>query len=226
MKPGYNQGSRILAAWSRVDFSQADLSQPSMSGAVSRCCGFSMIELLVVVVVLVVLTTLMWAPRTGRRENARLVACKSQLERVFIAMQIYANECGSRFPRSPGAKTAGEALQVLVPRYTSDTASLICPGSKFSLKPDQPLNSQKISYSYYSGLQASDTGQPLITDEQLASSVPAPARFQFSGDGKPPGTNHGKQGGNVLFCDGHVEMRTPGAPLPKGMPEQVTLLNP
>jgi prepilin-type processing-associated H-X9-DG protein len=48
----------------------------------------------------------------------------------------------------------------------------------------------------------------------------------FSTSGKPPGNNHEKNGGNVLFCDGHVEFTPPRAAFALPLGEGVVLLNP
>ncbi|HWQ92744.1 MAG TPA: hypothetical protein VN673_13800, partial [Clostridia bacterium] len=161
-----------------------------------------MIELLVVVLVMMLLMTLMWSPRTGKREQARRAACARQLEKLFISLQIYANEHAGAYPATPEAKTAGEALQLLVPRYTSDIASFICPAKPETLREGEPLSRQKISYAYFMGCFATNSQQVLLSDAQVDTQSKAAGQLAFSADGKPPGANHGQRGGNLLFCDG------------------------
>ena len=48
----------------------------------------------------------------------------------------------------------------------------------------------------------------------------------FSTTGKPPGNNHEKSGGNVLFCDGHAEFTAPRAAFALPLGEGAVLLNP
>src|SRR5436190_817585 len=48
----------------------------------------------------------------------------------------------------------------------------------------------------------------------------------FSLDGKKPGNNHHKYGGNFLFVDGRLEMSNAKAPFPLPLTNGVVLLNP
>jgi prepilin-type processing-associated H-X9-DG protein len=227
MKPGRNNRIRRDSFPDGMCVQPFSLALTQRAKTQPRCrLGFSMLELLLVIAILVLLTTLMWAPRTGRRDQARLALCKNQLERVFIAMQIYATDSGSRFPVVADARTAGKALEVLVPRYTSDIGLFLCPGTRDRLKPDSALGEQKISYSYYMGGRLNDPGQPVLTDAQAPATNAGTSRLRFSTDGKPPGNNHGKLGGMVLFCDGHAESRKPGSSVTAVIGPSLTLLNP
>jgi prepilin-type processing-associated H-X9-DG protein len=65
-----------------------------------------------------------------------------------------------------------------------------------------------------------------MSDRQI-DTLPKPAGAPvFSTDGKPPGNNHHKYGGNFLFTDGHTESSGPKAPFVIAWPTNVTLLNP
>jgi hypothetical protein len=48
----------------------------------------------------------------------------------------------------------------------------------------------------------------------------------FSANGKKPGNNHHRYGGNLMFSDGHVQDSRPEASSPITLPAGVTLLNP
>ena len=67
---------------------------------------------------------------------------------------------------------------------------------------------------------------PLSTDQQVDTGAKVPGQNIFSTTGKPPGNNHEKSGGNVLFCDGHAEFTGPKAAFALPLGEGVALLNP
>jgi prepilin-type N-terminal cleavage/methylation domain-containing protein/prepilin-type processing-associated H-X9-DG protein len=199
----------------------------SLAGTSSRA-GFSLIEMMVVLVVVLVLIGLYWGPATGgsRQRRAR-TDCQTHLQKIHMAMAIYANDHAGRFPELAGARTSEEALDALVPRYTVDTAVYSCPGSKDAPVPSgESLRKHRISYSYYMGCRATEPKQVLMSDEQVNTLAKAAGDLAFSSTGKPPGNNHGKLGGNFLFCDGHVEATTPGVPFALTLTNGVVLLNP
>jgi prepilin-type processing-associated H-X9-DG protein len=189
--------------------------------------GFSLVELLVVVVLMIVLITMMWGFGSESRQHAAQRGCRQNLEKIYVALQIYANDFSGRLPANTNAQTSDEALDALVPRYTVDTSIFICPGGK-----DSPLPSgvsfagRKISYAYYMGQRLGDAQQPLMSDRQVNTLPKQAGDFAFSTTGKPPGNNHHKYGGNFLFCDGHVELTPPQIPFSLVVTQGVVLLNP
>jgi len=189
-------------------------------------CGFSMLELLVTVAIILILTTLYWSPNSGSRQRSLQNSCQKNLQKVYIALDVYANDWGGRFPNVPGAQHSGEALALLVPKYTSDTASFICPGGHDSEPPaGGSLAKHKISYAYYMG-RGVDSGQVLMSDKQVDTKAKQAGQQVFSTTGKPPGNNHRKYGGNFLFCDGHVELSPAAAAFPLPLTNGEVLLNP
>jgi prepilin-type processing-associated H-X9-DG protein/prepilin-type N-terminal cleavage/methylation domain-containing protein len=189
--------------------------------------GFSLIELVCVAAILIILTTLYWGPSSGDRQRALKAACQKNLLSINVALQIYANEQANRFPFVPGARNAEEALEPLVPRYTADTSTFICPGSKDSPPaPGAPLRKSKISYAYYMGRALANSPQVLMSDAQVDSQPKITGQQVFSSTGKPPGSNHGKSGGNFLFTDGHAESSPAHAPFPLNLDSSEALLNP
>jgi prepilin-type N-terminal cleavage/methylation domain-containing protein/prepilin-type processing-associated H-X9-DG protein len=192
----------------------------------SRRSAFSLIELLLVIAIMLLLTTLYWMPRKSDRQQQLKADCRKNLEKIYLGLEVYANDHARKFPNVPGARTSEEALDGLVPQYTSDTEVFICPGSK-----DPPLPSgesflkRKISYSYYMG-RFSTNGQVLMSDKQIDTLAKAPGQSVFSATGAPPGDNHHERGGNFLFCDGHLESSGANAPFPLDLGARVVLLNP
>jgi prepilin-type processing-associated H-X9-DG protein len=189
--------------------------------------AFSLIELLLVAALLLVLVTMYWGSASGSRQRTKLELCSHNLEKVFIALQIYANDSKGRFPANAAAQTAEEALDDLVPRYTVDTSVFICPGSKdASLPAGESFRNRRISYAYYMGRTAKDAQEALMTDRQINSLSKAVGELAFSSSGEPPGNNHKKNGGNILFGDGHVALSPPGTPFSLVLTQGVVLLNP
>ena len=168
--------------------------------------GFSLIELLVVVAILMILTTMYWGGGKKSQQKKAQESCLQNLQKLYISLQIYCNENNGRFPVKAGSATSEEPLDLLVPKFTVDTSLFICPASK-----DQPIASGesllkgKISYAYFMGRSLTDASDPLVCDQLVDNSPKQPGQDAFSRHGKPPGNNHGKDGGNFLFCDGRTQ---------------------
>lgn len=189
--------------------------------------GFSLLELLVTVAIILILTTLYFGPNASGKQQALKRVCQKNLEKIFVSMEIYANEHGGRFPQKTAARTSEEALAVLIPKYTSDTSAFICPGSSDSaLSPGEPFGSRKISYAYYMGRSLTNSTQVLMSDRQVDTASKTAGQAIFSTDGKPPGNNHRKFGGNLLFADGHTETTGAAAPFALPLTNGEVLLNP
>ncbi len=193
-----------------------------------RAHAFSLIELLITVLIILVLFTMYWGGNSSSRQKGRMTTCQQNLQRIFIAMQIYANEHSAKFPAKTGAKLSEEPLDRLVPHYTSDTAAFICPASKDSQLPGgESIAKRKISYAYYMGRSSTDGAQDaLMSDRQVDTQSKSPNQALFSSDGKPPGNNHKERGGNILFCDGHADRSDPRSSFSLVVTQGIVLLNP
>jgi prepilin-type N-terminal cleavage/methylation domain-containing protein/prepilin-type processing-associated H-X9-DG protein len=188
--------------------------------------GFSLLELLVVLAIIVILTTLYWGSNSGSRQKQMQVQCENNLQKIYIALELFANEHELKFPEKPGARISAEPLDSLVPRYTSDTSLFICPASKDGPLGTGELQKQKISYAYYMGWHSKESNDPLMSDKQVNTQSKIIGQPVFSTNGQAPGNNHGKDGGNVLFCDGHVQASPPQAAFLLTPKQSIVLLNP
>ena len=197
------------------------------AGAPSAQPGFSLIELLVVLALMVILTTMMWGFGSESRQHAAQRDCRKNLEKIYLALQIYANDFSSRLPADTNALASEDPLSLLVPRYTVDTSIFICPGGKDSPLPSGvSFTNQKISYAYYMGQHLGGAQQPLMSDQQINTLPKQAGDPVFSTSGKPPGNNHHKYGGNFLFGDGHAELTPPQLAFSLVTAQGVVLLNP
>jgi len=190
--------------------------------------AFSLLELLVVVALIIILTTLYWGgSSSAARQKAMQAECENNLQKTYIALEVFANEHQLKFPEKTGARVSAEALDELVPRYTSDTSVFTCPVSKDRPVPaGQGLRNHSISYAYYMGRRSTDVAEPLMSDRQVDAQSKVVGQTVFSATGKPPGNNHGKDGGNFLFCDGHVQRSGANAAFSLVLTQGVVLLNP
>ena len=189
--------------------------------------GFSLVELLIVLALMIILTVMMWGFTSESHQHAAQRACRQNLEKIYVALQIYANDFGGKLPENTNVTRSEEPLSLLVPRYTADTSIFICPGSKDSPLPSGvSFANRKISYAYYMGQRLGDAHQPLMSDWQVNTLPKKAGDLMFSATGKPPGNNHYKYGGNILFCDGHAELTPPALPFSLVITHGVVLLNP
>ncbi|MEP6664808.1 MAG: prepilin-type N-terminal cleavage/methylation domain-containing protein [Verrucomicrobiota bacterium] len=190
--------------------------------------GFSLVELLITVILILILTVVMLRRGAYSDEQQKIVNCQKNLQNIYLAVGIYASEHRGAFPALKNAPTSEPPLSLLVPRSTTVTAIFICPGSDENKLPEgEPFATRRISYAYYMGrLKTDGAGVPLLSDRQI-NTFPKIKRQQiFSENGKEPGANHRKAGGNFLFCDGEIKMVKPRATQDLLFPETVVLLNP
>jgi prepilin-type processing-associated H-X9-DG protein len=196
-----------------------------------RCASgrgaFSLLELLIVLALIIIVTTLMWSRSSKSYQQTQESKCQDNLQKCFIALQIFANDQSGQLPSVPGATTSEVPLSQLVPRYSADTTVFICPGSKDAPLPSgESFEKLKISYAYYMGRHLTDSGAPLMSDRQVDTLAKTAGQWVFSSTGLPPGDNHNKFGGNILFTDGHAESTPPAAAFALPLGGNVVLLNP
>ena len=189
--------------------------------------AFSLLEMLLSLALILIMSVMLYGFGSRSHQANQKKACQKNLLKIHLALEIFANEHEGSFPALPGAQTAEEPLALLVPRYTADTSSFICPGSKDSQLPSgESFARRKISYAYFMGRRLSDSQEALLTDRQVNTQPKNAGQNLFSTTGKPPGNNHHKYGGNCLFADGHVEMISATVPFSLVWTQGVMLLNP
>jgi len=183
--------------------------------------------MLITLALILIMFVMLYGFGSKGHQQQQKKACQKNLQKVYVALEIFANDHEGLFPALPGALTAEEPLATLVPRYTADTSSFICPGSKDSPLPSgEPFGKGKISYAYFMGRPLSASSEVLLTDKQVNAQQKNAGENVFSMTGKSPGNNHHKYGGNYLFVDGRMEMSSARAPFSIVWTQGVVLLNP
>jgi prepilin-type processing-associated H-X9-DG protein len=207
----------------KLDFGNARSATP-----ISTARGFSLLELFLVISIIVVLFTLYFSSGSKNFQERKISECQKNLQNIYAAFRTYALDNNDALPALPGAQTSEAPLSLLIPKFTTGSEFFICPGSKDKPLPDaQPFANRKISYAFYMGRKLSGgAGSPLMSDEQVNTLAKTAGQNVFSPDGKPPGDNHNKFGGNVLFCDGNVQSTPAKAAFDLPTGPGVTLLNP
>jgi len=164
---------------------------------------------------------------SASNQRQQKLACQKNLSTIFLALEIFAREHEGAFPVRANATTSEGALAQLVPTYTATTTPFICPGSKDKPIPDgESFAELRISYAYYMGQRAESSAELLMSDQQIDPQPKTKGQQVFSTDGKRPGNNHHRYGGNLLFCDGRTEGIKTTAPFPLTPTQGVVLLNP
>jgi prepilin-type N-terminal cleavage/methylation domain-containing protein len=189
--------------------------------------GFSLIELLIVLALMCIMSAMLYGFGSKSHQRSQQKLCADNLQKIYITMQIYANDFKGALPQNTNAATSEAVLDELVPKYTSDTSIFICPGGRDPQIPSgEPLASHKISYAYFMGRRLDGPASPLMSDRQVNAEPKRAGEMVFSPDGKPPGNNHHKYGGNFLMSDGSVQFSP--AQLTFSLAEEpgVVLLNP
>ncbi len=189
--------------------------------------AFSLVELLITMALILIMFVMLYGKSSKRFQHEQKQACQGNLQNIYVALQMYANDGNGLFPVRKEAKTSEEPLSLLVPKFTTVTAPFICPGTKGSPLPEgESFEKRRISYAYYMGRRSTEGTASLMSDAQVNNEPKLKGQQVFSPDGKKPGNNHHKYGGNIMSCDGNVEMIQTKAPFSLLLTQGVVLLNP
>jgi prepilin-type N-terminal cleavage/methylation domain-containing protein/prepilin-type processing-associated H-X9-DG protein len=196
-------------------------------GRTATCRGFSLIEMLITLALILIMSVMLYGFGSRSHQQKQKLACQKNLGNIYLALDIYSKENGGTLPVIPGATSSEAPLSQLVPRYTVASEIFICPGSKDSALPNgEPFADRRISYAYWMGRSLGGAKDLLMSDRLVNTQLKQAGDPVFSPNGKPPGNNHHKYGGNFLFADGHSESSGTNASVAMVWPANVTLLNP
>ncbi len=181
--------------------------------------GFTLIELLVVMAILSILMALLLPALQRANEQARRSNCLSNLKNIGAAFQLYLNDNDGRWfdqehyiqyewLMQHDPRTISDADSKLWPRYLDSRNVFKCPSNK---KDYACFSGEK----YYEFNYRLGTGYPDTNDEGfIQGDVKYPSRTTLMHDTDgygprnkrmDPEDNHGKDGGNMLFCDFHAQ---------------------
>jgi prepilin-type processing-associated H-X9-DG protein len=204
---GHRGWAKKLATFPARCYTQTVIQPPTRPVPQSSPAGFSILELFLVVVIIFIVFTLFISAGSKSAQEKRLAECQAHLQSMYTAFRAFSQDNNGVLPAVPGAQTSEAPLSRLVPKSTTDTDIFICPGGRDKPLPGaQPFADKKISYAYYMGRALADgAGAPLMSDAQVDTAPKTPGQTVFSLNGKTPGNNHNKFGGNFLFGDGNVQ---------------------
>jgi len=165
--------------------------------------GFTLIELLVVIVIIAILAAMLLPALARAREQARRGVCLSNLKQIGLAIHMYAQDNYEQFPADNvgGDPGSGHELKesvsfaLLHPRYASSLALFVCPSATESVA----INEDAFTDSYLDHCSYSYTNRA-FSERTMPDTAVAADKLPYQGS-----ENHGKEGANFLFVDGHAE---------------------
>jgi prepilin-type processing-associated H-X9-DG protein/prepilin-type N-terminal cleavage/methylation domain-containing protein len=180
--------------------------------------GFSLVELLVVLGIIVLVIGIILPVVSTAREKSRKTVCQSNLRVIGQCLIMYANANNGRLPNGnpPGEWNnypGTNAVMVAFARdYVKAAGVFACPSDsdpppeKISTADQTLPESARMSYEFFSVYWAPEYGPMLVKMQgQKQGRSMAPLAWDVDGgEAKSPLKNH-KGGGNVVFCDAHVE---------------------
>ena len=69
--------------------------------------------MLITLALMLVLSSMMYSFSSGRHQRNQKELCSDNLQKIYLAMQIYANDCKGALPQSTNAPTSEPVLNEL-----------------------------------------------------------------------------------------------------------------
>ncbi len=184
----------------------------------------------VVVVLLVVFLVVRFVlPLFARVRDGRRGPCLSNLKQLGLAAKQYAQDFDDRYPWHVGVENRWDAwrdLGILFPNYCTGFGNFICPSSRdrklrapttSGANPDKgPLDpfAADLTISYGYCMDARESPARAWTEDAPATTRIAADKKAGTRVGSPSNpaklANHGDDGRNVLYQDGHVTWKAGG----------------
>ncbi|MDP2898037.1 MAG: prepilin-type N-terminal cleavage/methylation domain-containing protein [bacterium] len=201
--------------------------------------GFTLIELLVVIAILSILAALLLPAIQSAKESANRTKCLANLMQIGRAIRMYLNDSDGRWFPSENSVDYGYLKDLnpktqpdrLWPAYVDDRKLFICPGNKKNYADNSGRYHYEYNYRLFRGHDNVSDGD--LAHGHVEEDVLEPVRTVCVQDvdgysrnkRMDPEDNHGKAGGNILFCDFHADW-IPNGPNGDGWYEAIGGENP
>ncbi len=199
-----------------------------------RRSGFTLVELLVVMAIVAILASLLLPALQSAKENARRTKCLSNLMQIGRAICQYLNDNDGRFfpseksvrfsylsrlrPPVPYSVDFGPPIDQrkdrLWPTYIDDRRVFICPSNKKNYPCPQGEYYYEYNYRLFRGQENISSSDLALGHSEADLIEPVRTPLVHDTDGYSRNKymdledNHGKAGGNMVFCDYHGEWIT------------------
>ncbi len=183
--------------------------------------GFTLIELLVVIAIIAILAAILFPVFVSAREKAYQTQCASNLRQIHIALSLYIDDNGGRFPQWIDFNQNWFRWFEAVQKYSKSKLLTRCPYYR-NRDRNMPVTYWRNSYTDYWSTW-SGVAPPLASTIVYAKTTcflmegpPNPSEWTWWGppfcrtptdptiDPESDTIHNGK--GNVLFCDGHIRL--------------------